>query len=105
SYKEKMKILSSIYEKKCLLPTSDEIKLFYEMEFYENFGLLEHNKLSYKKNIKEKIIFLKNLISKPRDTISTSFWKPLMFNEYNLGILSYIYFLYKKLSISKKTRG
>ncbi|MFZ7262313.1 HAD-IA family hydrolase [Avibacterium avium] len=105
SYKEKMKILSSIYEKKCLLPTSDEIKLFYEMEFYENFGLLEHNKLSYKKNIKEKIIFLKNLIKKPRDTISRSFWKPLMFNEYNLGILSYIYFLYKKLSISKKTRG
>lgn len=87
-------VLIPIFRKKVLLPKKYEMELFNSWEHNENFGLL--NKTVFKMSTPSRIAMLKTLIKEPRRTVQSFWWKPLGFYNSKLGILNYVYYLYKK---------
>ncbi|CAK9886692.1 MAG: hypothetical protein XXXJIFNMEKO3_03138 [Candidatus Erwinia impunctatus] len=91
------KAVRTSYFRGVMLPSRVECEKFSLIEHYENFGVFNFS--SFGQSKRSPLSYFKRLMTNPRHTLGSAWWKPLDFHANGVWYLKYPYFLVKRIKL------
>lgn len=98
SSREIMDVMVPVYLRRMSIPKRTELELFRTLKHYENFGVFDFS--TFEKSEGGRLNYLYRLFIDPSGILGREWWKPLGLYNNGLGYLSYLLYLYKKITLS-----
>ncbi|MGL5396371.1 MAG: hypothetical protein ACRDBQ_14070, partial [Shewanella sp.] len=91
-------VMVPVYLRRMSIPKRTELELFRTLKHYENFGVFDFS--TFEKAESGRLNYLYRLFIDPSGILGREWWKPLGLYNNGLGYLSYLLYLYKRITLS-----